>query len=91
MIAWKLSGSEKLVGLANHKPNFEVGIHLARLAAKRVRLDEAKVRTRPAKGNSVIDNMKEGVIALTVPWEVPDDLLSAEAAEQKRNKPEETA
>jgi DNA gyrase subunit A len=88
VIAWKLSGDEKLVGIANHKPNFEVGIHLARLAAKRVRLDEAKVRTRPSNGNSVIDNMKEGVVALTVPWEVPDELLSAEAAEKKRNKPE---
>jgi DNA gyrase subunit A len=86
VIAWKLTGSEKLIGVANHKPNFEVGIHLAKLAAKRVRLDEAKVRTRPANGNSVIDNLKEGVVALTVPWEVPDDLLSAEAA-AKRKKP----
>jgi DNA gyrase subunit A len=86
VIAWKLGGEAKLVGVVNHKPNFEVGIHLAKLAAKRIRMDEAKIRTRPANGNSVIDNLKEGVVALTVPWEAPDGLLSPGAV-AKRKQP----
>ena len=87
VIAWKLSGGEHLVGMANHKPNFEVGVHLEKLAAKRVRLDDAKVRTRPAKGNSVIDNLREAVVELTVPWEAPEGVLGEEAKKRKRTDP----
>jgi len=89
VIAWKLGKDEKLVGMAHNKPNFEVSVHLAKLAAKRVRLDDAKVRTRPSNGNSVIDNLKEGVVDLTIPWEVPDELLGEDAPKRKKAEPVE--
>ena len=90
VIGWKLAGDAKLVGLSQNKPNFEVGIHLKRLAAKRVRLDEAKVRGRPSNGNSVIDNMKEGVTGLTVPWETPDGLPGTEKKRKRAESPPAT-
>ena len=90
--AWKLSGDLKLIGLAVDKPNREVGIHLAKLAAKRVRLDDAPVRTRPSNGKSVVD-LKEGdrVVALTVPWEAPAISIGESKTVKKDDEPEESA
>jgi DNA gyrase subunit A len=72
VVAWKLAGDVRLMGLAVGKPNQEVTIHLAKIAAKRVRLDDAPVRTRPSNGKPVVD-LKDGdrVVAFTVPWEAP--------------------
>jgi hypothetical protein len=79
----------RLVGIANDKPNARVTLHLAKLAAKMVRLDEAPVRTRPANGKSVVA-IKTGVVALTVPWAAPGAVLDLDD-KQPAPKPKKPA
>jgi DNA gyrase subunit A len=77
VVAWKLDEGVNVVGIANGKPNARVTLHLAKLAAKLTRLDDAPVRTRPSNGKSVVD-IKTGVVALTVPWAAPGTVLDVE-------------
>ncbi|HLF87867.1 MAG TPA: DNA gyrase subunit A [Anaerolineales bacterium] len=72
VIAWSLPTRTRLVGVATGKPNDRVTANLLKLAPKALRLDAAPVRTRAARGTTVVD-LKPGdeVLNLTIPIDYP--------------------
>jgi len=91
VIAWKLPPGVRLTGMTIGKPTQRVIAHLYKLAPKALRLDSAPIRTRPARGGSVV-SLKAGdqVISLTVPQEYPRLVKKApakkRAARKQKNK-----
>jgi DNA gyrase subunit A len=65
--AWKLAPKENLVGLAVGKGTTRAALHTNRLLPKAIRLDEAPLQTRVARGQ-VIQELKPGdlIIRLTI-------------------------
>jgi DNA gyrase/topoisomerase IV subunit A len=75
VIAWKLPGGLRLVGMAIGKGTTRVTLHLLKLTAKAVRLDNAPLRTRPANGRKVVEvKTRDQVVDLTFPWDPPRPL-----------------
>lgn len=70
---WKLEGDARLVGVAIDKPNRELGLERIRRTPKLIRLDDAKSRTRQAKGKDIFDMPLdvEEIICLYHPKEMP--------------------
>jgi len=54
------------------KGTYKVSLHLSRLLPKAIRLDDAPVQGRTARGKFIIE-MKPGeqIKGLTAPWDVP--------------------
>jgi len=82
VVAWKLPGKSLVVGLAVGKGALRITLHLSKLAPKMVRLDEAPLQTRVARG-ARLPEIKPGeqVLLLTVPWEVERPLPGAKAGD----------
>jgi DNA gyrase/topoisomerase IV subunit A len=69
--AWKLTGSVGVVGMTIGKGTARVTVFLEKLAAKAVRLDEAPLQGRSARGKKIL-SLKTGdkVTGLAAPWEI---------------------
>ena len=76
--AWKLPAKVKVVGMTVGKGTTRLTLHLSLLAPKLIRLDDAPLQGRTARGKS-IQELKEGdsISALTVPWEIERPLAEA--------------
>jgi DNA gyrase subunit A len=85
VIGWKLPGKTRLAGLTVGRGTTRVTVHLMKLSAKSLRLDEAPLQTRSARGGQVIE-LKTGdeVLGITVPHELPRPMDEHEAAPKKR-------
>jgi DNA gyrase subunit A len=72
VVAWKLPGKARAVGMVIGKGTERVTLHLDRLAPKMCRLDEAPLQTRAARGKPVVE-LKPGdqVLSLTFAWVRP--------------------
>ena len=72
VVAWKLPGDARVVGMCVGKGTYKVSLHLSRLLPKAIRLDDAPVQGRTARGKFIIE-MKPGeqIKGLTAPWDVP--------------------
>lgn len=71
VIAWKLEAKQSLAGAANQKGTTRASVHLDKLAAKSLRLDEAPTGSRQANGKDLIELREDDqVVALTVPGSV---------------------
>lgn len=85
VVAWKLAEGARLAHMTSGKPNLKITVHLAQLAPKSTRLDDAPLRTRPAKGKQVVEvRQDDRVVAVTVPWETPSKLAAAATPKGKR-------
>jgi len=72
VIAWELTGQQRLAGMALGKGNAVVTLHLVKAAAKSTRLDAAPLRRRSAaRGQAVVD-VKPGdaLVGVTQGWAV---------------------
>jgi DNA gyrase subunit A len=75
VVAWKLPRTSQLVGAAasseKGKQGLKFGLHLEKLAAKAVRLDDAPLQTRVASGKPLVD-LKTGdrVLSVTIPYDL---------------------
>ena len=84
VIAWKFDGQQTLAGAANQKGTTRATLHLYKLAAKSIRLDEPPVGSRQANGKELVDLREDDqVLALTVPGSV--------AASAKKARPKKAA
>jgi DNA gyrase subunit A len=84
VLAWKLTRTSRLVGVATGKETTHLAVHLDKLAPKAFRMDEVAAQTRSARGRTLVAlKVGDEVISLTAPWNVPRP-LSGEAT-----KPEE--
>lgn len=78
------------MGVASDKPNLEVTVHLANATAKKVRLDDAPIRTRPSNGKAVVEvKASDRIVAFTAPWEKPS--LIRNSASKKAPPPKKDA
>ena len=70
LIAWKLSPNIKIIGSATGKGTTRLIVHLTRLVPKAIRLDEAPIMSRTARGQKILD-LKSGdeITALCLPQE----------------------
>ena len=68
VIAWKTTGDQKLVGIANQKGTVKASIFLKKLSAKASRLDSVPAVGRQAGGKQLIE-LKDGdeIVGLAVP------------------------
>ena len=89
VLAWKLPGKGRVVGVAVGKGTARVTLHLSKLAPKMVRLDEAPLQTRAARGKT-IQELKTGeqVLRLTVPWDLERPLQDGEPRKSREGKPQ---
>jgi hypothetical protein len=75
VVAWKLPRTSQLVGAAassqKGKQGLKIALHLEKLAAKAVRLDDAPLQTRVASGKPLVD-LKTGdrVLSVTIPYDL---------------------
>ena len=93
--AWKLPAKVRLVGVAVGKASANAILHFDRLPPQVIRLDEAPLLGRTARGQVIRDLKGSGqVIGLTVPWlGEPGAVLPGEEKEhpsrRKVSKPEQ--
>lgn len=72
VIAWNLTAREKAIGLTIGRGSERVILHSSRLAPKTVRLDEAPLQTRAARGAKIFEvKGNDQIIRLTAPWQPP--------------------
>lgn len=84
VIAWKLEKGQRLVGAANQKGTTKATVHLARLAAKSLRLDEAPMGSRQAAGKELVELREDDeVVMLAVPGDVAEPAKKKTAAKKK--------
>ena len=78
VVTWKLPPKSRAIGLVVGKGTQRVTLHLSKLAPKVVRLDEAPLQTRAARGGR-IQSLKAGelVSLLTVPWDWERPLVAS--------------
>jgi DNA gyrase subunit A len=77
VIAWRLAKGARLAGLAAGKGSLRITLHLAKLAPKAVRLDEAALSTRATQGKPLVElKIGDVVTGLTIPLEYPRPLAS---------------
>jgi DNA gyrase/topoisomerase IV subunit A len=88
VIAWKSPPGTHLVGMAIGKGTTRVIIHLLKLSAKALRMDDAPIRTRPSHGKSVL-GMRAGdqAVSISVPWDPP---RPTQKNQPKKRKPSKT-
>lgn len=69
LVAWKLPAKLTVVGMTVGRGDRRCILHLAHLAPKAIRLEDAPLQTRPARGK-VIQEVKPGdrIERLTIPW-----------------------
>jgi DNA gyrase subunit A len=72
VVAWTLPGAVRLVGIAVGKDTVRATIHLANLAPKMTRLDEAPTRKRAAVRGAEVVEVRSGdrIVGFCVPWEI---------------------
>jgi DNA gyrase/topoisomerase IV subunit A len=72
VIAWKLPEDIQVAGVAAGKGTRRLTVDLAKMATKFIRIDEAPLQGRTARGKQIID-LKEGdrVTGLILPREFP--------------------
>jgi DNA gyrase subunit A len=72
VVAWKLSRTETLAGMAVGKPTTRLALRFDKLTPKTIRMDEAPLQTRVALGKPLVE-LKGGykVVGLTLLWEAP--------------------
>jgi DNA gyrase/topoisomerase IV subunit A len=82
--AWKMPAGSRLAGMLIGKNTQRAILHLLKLSSKAVRLDSAPIRSRPARGQVVID-LKKGdkVVSVTTAVEHPRPI---EQEKPKRNR-----
>ena len=69
LIAWKLPAKVYIIAAASGKGARRIILHLSRLAPKAIRLDEAPLMSRTARGQSILESkIAEQVVAICVPW-----------------------
>jgi hypothetical protein len=70
VVAWKLPPHVRVVGMAIGQETVKAILFLSKLAPKSIRLDEAPLQGRSARGKAVLV-LKGGdqVTGLTLPWE----------------------
>ena len=97
--AWKIPDGVRLIGVVAGKPTLKVTMHLAKLAPKQMRIDDAPLRGRPAQGKSVLE-LKTGdqVLEMNRPFDYPRPLKeqkkpsrrsSKKSSKKSRNKPKQ--
>lgn len=70
--AWKLPAKISAVGMTVGEDTDKVVLFLERLAPRTIRLDEAPLQTRTARGKSILETKSaDNVISLCVPLEPP--------------------
>jgi DNA gyrase subunit A len=72
VIAWELTGQQRLAGMALGKGNAVVTLHLVKAAPKSTRLDAAPVGRRSAARGQVVVDVKPGdaLVGVTQGWAV---------------------
>ena len=76
VVAWKLPGDARVVGMCVGKGTQKASLHLSRLLPKAIRLDDAPIQGRTARGKIIVDlKTGEQIKELTVPWDVPRPVL----------------
>jgi DNA gyrase/topoisomerase IV subunit A len=70
VVAWKLLPKARAIGMVVGKGTQRVTLHLSKLAPKVIRLDDALLQTRAARGGK-LQSLKAGeqVLLLTTPWD----------------------
>ena len=84
--AWKLSGAQKIVGLANQKGTVKATIILQNLSPKSSRMDAISAVGRQAGGKQILelkvgDSAKNLIVPGTTP---PDNVSKSQKSKQKR-------
>lgn len=70
--AWKLPAKISAVGMTVGEDTDKAVLFLERLAPRTIRLDEAPLQTRTARGKSILETKSaDNVISLSVPLEIP--------------------
>jgi DNA gyrase subunit A len=87
VIAWKAPAGTRLVGMAIGKGTTRVIVHLLKLSAKAVRMDNAPIRTRPSRGKSVV-GLRAGdqVLAISVPLDPPRPIQKKTSRKKRPSK-----
>jgi DNA gyrase/topoisomerase IV subunit A len=89
VIAWKMEKGQRVIGVANQKGTTRASLHLKKLAAKSLRLDEAPTVGRQANGKAMVDLREDDeVVAVAVPGPTAD---AAKAAPRKKSTPKKKA
>jgi DNA gyrase subunit A len=80
VVAWKLPEGVRLVGIAIGKYTQRVILHLAKYAAKSIRLDDAPLQKRTAVRGKVVLEVRKGdrLLGLSVPWDIPRPVNKAQ-------------
>ncbi len=73
VVAWKLPDGVRLAGMAIGKGTTRATIHLAKLAPKMCRLDDAPLQKRATVRGAEVVEMRAGdrIVGFAIPWEVP--------------------
>jgi len=85
VIAWKLPEDVQVAGVAAGKGTRRLTVDLAKMATKFIRIDEAPLQGRTARGKQIID-LKEGdrVTGLILPREFPRPAAKSNSQKPKR-------
>jgi DNA gyrase/topoisomerase IV subunit A len=73
VVAWKLTASEKIIGVTIGKGTTRGTVFMKKLLPKVIRLDEAPLQSRSATRGLVIQEVRSGdqIIRFSIPYETP--------------------
>jgi DNA gyrase subunit A len=85
--SWKLAGGVRLVGMVGGKGTLRITMHLAKLAPKQMRIDDAPLRGRPAQGKSILE-LKAGdsIVDVHRPFDFPRPLKPVKKTRARKAK-----
>jgi DNA gyrase subunit A len=85
VVAWKLPPAVRLVGVTLGRGTTRATMHLAKYAAKMVRLDDAPLRKRTAARGKTVLELKAGdrIVGFSVPWDVRRPEVKTKAKKRK--------